>query len=324
MTEAPSLSTCPACARPVAVARETCLYCGAILSVEARLAATEAAEKILRSPRMPILANLRTPPAEVARRYLVLDTEGSVDTALAEAFALSIWEARQWLAGPRYRLIRIAAGNDADASVESARLVDRGLRIITLDGAAVARARQPLRVETVDDASDSLLCGVREDPDGRLDHRVLAHDRVRLIVSGPLRRERVTEAASIKKPARPRLEEGLLVHLHVRGEARPFEIDPRRAAFEGDGSLSSYMRTLGLVRQLSASAPHDESFRALVPALGPASDTEEELEGLRKAAGPRRKEPRKPTLDNSAQFRDFSAWRGVLAERLDVATAGER
>ncbi len=109
------------------------------------------------------------------------------------------------------------------------------------------------------------------------------------------------------------LEEALLVHVHLKGESRPWEIDPRRTAFEGTGLASAHMRTLQLVRRLSATTEHDDGFRNVVPAFAPGADPLSELAGIKPGTGNTKKESNLIVLDNVAQFREYSAWRGSVA-----------
>jgi hypothetical protein len=74
------------------------------------------------------------------------------------------------------------------------------------------------------------------------------------------------------------------------------------------------MSTLDLVRRLSATAPHDETFKKMVPALSPGLDPGGDLAGLKTPTKTPAKEPKRIVLDNLAQFREYSAWRGAIEE----------
>lgn len=318
MTEPSSASQCPACARPIATARETCLYCGAVLPAASRAVAAERAERISRSETLPALsATVQAPDQEPSRLYFILDIHGTSETEIADALTISAWEARQWLAGPRYRLIRVASASEGFAD-------PAGLRVHVLEEERIARARNPILVAAVDDDAPALVCQIRPDPEGPPVRREISVEAIRLIVSAPIRRERPPDSTAPRRPSSVRLEDGLFVHLHIEGETRPLEIDPRRTVFEGAGSPSAYMRTLALLRRLAEAVPHDDTFRFVVPALAPSPDTDRDLDGLRKAATRPTKEPRKPTHDNASQFRAYSAWRGVLAHHLSPPATGAR
>lgn len=321
MTEFPSLSRCPACSRPIATARETCLYCGGALSAEARARAAENAGRILRSSTLPALsAVVQTAQNDESRSYIVVDVAGATEASLSSFFLISPWEARQWAAGPRYRLVRVHSSSSAEAGPP---LAAPGIILHALSGDAVQRARTPVCVQAIDDLGETVALSTRPDPEGPAVRRKIPPGALSLLVSAPIRREKAPEVANTRRPARTRLEDGLLVHLHLEGEPQPLEIDPRRTEFEGEGPPSAFMRSMALVRRLSQTVPHDDTFRLVVPALAPAPDADSDVEGLRKAAGQSAKEPRRPIYDNAAQFRDYSAWRGALARHLRGLPTGE-
>ena len=70
-------ATCPACRRPIAVARPTCLYCGAALPAEAVAAVERAGTTEAPAPSLPAVASrfgLRFDPrpAPTADRLLLV------------------------------------------------------------------------------------------------------------------------------------------------------------------------------------------------------------------------------------------------------------
>jgi hypothetical protein len=134
-------------------------------------------------------------------------------------------------------------------------------------------------------------------------------------VKGPIARE-YQSGASRKAIRSATLEPGYRFHLHRRSEPRPLELDPFGFDFEdqGDAGSSSLLRLTEWTRALAA--PADDGFRRLPPALAPA-DKERVNAALRRG----RAEDRAVVLDNLAQFRAYSAWRGVLARRASAATA---
>jgi hypothetical protein len=294
------------------MARATCVYCGASLSAEALEEAAQAAQRILQTKS---LANLEavakgSPRDPQARRYVVIDTSAAEVEIIAEACGVSGWEARQWQAASRYRLIRVSA-EPADGPLESG-LRARGLRLLTVPEETVARSRNPVPIESIDPLGEPPQCTVREDPEAPPSRRTLSETEVALIVTASIRREKVKEETSRRTPVDTRLEDAWLVHLHLRGEARPWEIDPLKTAYEGAGLASSYMRTLELVRRLEAFAPHDDAFKNVVPALSPGVDPLSSLESFASANKKKSKEPKVVVLDNVAQFREYSAWRGAI------------
>ena len=303
---------CPACARPIAMARANCVYCGAALSAEALEEAARAAQRILQTKS---LANLEavakgSPRDPRSRRYVVIDTSAVEVEMIAEACGVSSWEARQWQTASRYRLIKVSA-EPADGPLESG-LRAKGLRVLIVPDEAVARSRDPIPIESIDPLAEPPQCTVREDPEAPPSRRTLREPDLALIVTASIRRERVKDETSRRTPVDTRLEDAWLVHLHLRGEARPWEIDPLKTAYEGAGPASAYMRTLELVRRLSAFAPHDDAFKNVVPALSPGADPLSSLESFASANKKKTKEPKVVVLDNVAQFREYSAWRGAI------------
>lgn len=304
---------CPACARPIAMARANCVYCGAALSAAALEEAAQAAQRILQTRSLASLEAVATgtPRDPLPRRYVVIDTTASAVEVIAEACGVSGWEARQWQAASRYRLVRVST-EPADGPLESG-LRARGLRVLIVPDEIVARSRNPIPLESIDPFADPAQCTIREDPEAPPQRRALREQDLALIVSASIKRERVKEAASRRAPADTRLEDAWLVHLHLRGEARPWEIDPLRTAYEGAGLASAHIRTLDLVRRLQACAPHDEAFKNVVPALSPGADPLSGLESFASSTNKNKgKEPKVVVLDNVAQFREYSAWRGAI------------
>lgn len=304
---------CPACARPIAMARAHCVYCGATLSAEALDEAARSAQRILQTRSLAGLEAVakgaeREPQA---RRYVVIDTSAATLDIIADACGVSAWEARQWQAASRYRLVRVST-EPADGPLESG-LKAKGLRVFIVPDATVARSRNPIPLESIDPLADPLQGTVREDPESPPSRRALRPEDLSLIVSAAIKREKVKDAAPRRSPADTRLDDTWLVHLHLKGEARPFEIDPQRTAYEGVGLASAYMRTLELVRRLQAFAPHDDAFKNVVPALSPGADPLNGLESFSSGTDKKKgKEPKVVVLDNVAQFREYSAWRGAI------------
>ncbi|HRB12001.1 MAG TPA: hypothetical protein PKU70_03240 [Vicinamibacteria bacterium] len=304
---------CPACARPIAMARANCVYCGAALSEAVQEEAARAAQKILQTRSLASLEAVAAGSGRdlQPRRYVVIDTSAAAVETIADACGVSAWEARQWQAASRYRLVRVS-NEPADGPLESA-LKTKGLRVFIVPDETVARSRNPIPLESIDPLADPVQCTVREDPEAPPSRRALREQDLSLIVSASIKRQRVKDEAPRRTTADTRLEDAWLVHLHIRGEARPFEIDPQRTAYEGVGLASAYMRTLELVRRLQSFAPHDDAFKNVVPALSPGAEPRSGLETFASAASRKKsKEPKVVVLDNVAQFREYSAWRGAI------------
>lgn len=304
---------CPSCARPVALAREKCLYCGGALPHNLLEEAALAARRVLQSGSLSNLEAAATGNQrdQGRRRYLVVDMSEVAVERIATSCGVSLWEARQWQAASRYRLVKVST-EPADGPTES-RLKEAGLTVLVLSEETIARGRLPVRLESIDTSSTPAECTLREDPEAPLKRRAVPEADLALVVSASIRREKARDLASLKKPPDKNLEDAFLVHLHLRGQGRPWEIDPRRTVFEGPGLASAYMRTLDLVRRLSRIAPHDDGFKYVVPALGPGLEDLGDLPGLKPAPRTDTKRPKLVVLDNVAQFRDYSAWRGALA-----------
>lgn len=296
------------------MARGTCVYCGAPLPEDVREAAASAAQRVLQSTT---LAGLESAAMghdhERQKRYLVIETTAQPAEVLAEACTMSVWDARQWQAASRYRLLRVML--EPQVGEPLAALRAKGLKPLVVHGDVVARARSPISIESIDVSASPLQCTLREEAEGAVSRKELSEPEIALIISAPIKRERQKEQRS--RPRQDtRLEEAWLVHVHLRHETRPWEIDPRRTAYEGTGLASAHMRTLELVRRLSTVAPLDEAFKNIVPALSPGADPSNELAGLQSTrAKPRDKDQKTVVLDNVTQFREYSAWRGAL-ERM--------
>jgi hypothetical protein len=292
-------SACPACARPVAMARASCVYCGAALSAEQVTAAAAAAQA---------LASEGAPPPAAAREIVVLDVRSVAAEVLTAALGVPDFEAGQRVRRGGYQLHRIA--DPASARQEAARLAAAGL---------------PVRVVPEDEARAAALPLLALG--GRLDEQTLelrtadgprrvANGDVLLVVRGPI--SRTLEPP--EKFRRVRLagpDEGQRIHLHLHAEPRPLEIDPED--FEVGTAplpLSSSMTLLDWLREVAGTAPVDEGFRFLAPALGPAVPPPAgTATGAAQALSSSRSAPRPALFDNLAQFRFYSGWRAAV-ERL--------
>ncbi len=303
------------------MARENCVYCGAPLSAKVLEAAALAAERVLQSKSLDHLEAAARGPTrdQTTRRYLIIDTAGTTPETLARACSISVWEARQWRAASRYRLLKVSA-ELPDGAQESG-FKEIGLTFLALPEHTVAPARNPIVLESVDLSAAPLQCTLRHHAEAPATRRELIEPDVALIVSASIKRERVKDASSLRARADSRLQDAFLVHLHLKKEARPWEIDPRRTGYEGASLASAHMSTLDLVRRLSVRAPHDEAFKTIVPALSLGADPPSDLTGLKKTAKGAGKEPKVIVLDNVAQFREYSAWRGAVGkQRLNLGS----
>jgi hypothetical protein len=302
------MDSCPACHRPLAVARATCVYCGALLGPAA---ATPGAPDAATRP-----ADAGAPPAVVGdgapRALVVLEVEGASARALADALALPSYEVALLVRRGGFHLHRVLAAGAAEE--EAKRLATFGARVFVVPEAE-ARVR-PLRALGGERTDGVLTLRTEEEP------VTLRRGGLLLVVQGPITRE-YQPSARRRRVDTAQLDEGYRVHLHPRrpaGPARPVEVDA--ATFEfGPWLKGSGRIELDLwVEEILGGAPCDGGFRRLPPALGPA---EPEPKGAVAAAGTlglaaRRRGRREAplVLDNVAQFRFYSGWRAAVQRRL--------
>ena len=288
---------CPGCGRPVAVARPSCLYCGAALSA----ATVAAAEK----SREAVLAGDPAPREE--RALVVVRLDGAGEGALAAALGLSAYEASQWARRGGYHLHRAAP--PAEAAADRERLAAHGVDAFVLDEAPVRAAAEPETALGGTFDGEALQLRTEAGP-----LRLSAPDLL-LVVKGPIAREHAPRADRLKFLRTASLDAGFRFHLHRPAGDRPVEIDP--AGFElgaARAADSSLLEIAGWMARLGQGVPVDDGFRRLPPALAPATPAAAALgradEALRQSAG-----REAGILDNLAQFRLYSAWRGAV-ERL--------
>ena len=300
------MESCPVCRRPLAMARTTCLYCGAPL--EAGPAAAEA------STTGPPPEEAGAPPAlpadAVGRSLVVVEVEGASPGTLADALALPAYEVALLARRGGFHLHRVMG---ADAAEEEAKhLATLGARAFVVPEVE-ARVR-PLRALGGERSEGVLTLRTEEEV------VTLRRGELLLVVQGPIARE-YQPAARRRRVDTARLDEGYRVHLHPRdAAARPVEIDA--ATFEFGPALKGSARIeLDLwVEEILGGAPLDGGFRRLPPALGPA---EPEPRGAVAAAGTlglasrgQGKQEGPVVLDNVAQFRFYSGWRAAVQRRL--------
>jgi hypothetical protein len=300
------MESCPVCHRPLAVARATCVYCGAPLEPGPGPAGPSEA-----APPPADVGALPAPAAEpVARSLVVIEAEGASPGTLANALALPAYEAALLVRRGGFHLHRVLEA--AAAAKEARRLATFGARVFVVPEAE-ARVR-PRRALGGERAEGVLTLRTEEEVVG------LRRGDLLLVVQGPITREYQPEARR-RRVDTARLDEGYRVHLHPQGAAgRPAEIDA--ATFEFGPALKGSARIeLDLwVEEILGGAPCDDGFRRLPPALGPS---EPEPRGAVAAAGTlglaaRRDGRREGTvvLDNVAQFRFYSGWRAAIQRRL--------
>jgi hypothetical protein len=294
-------ASCPACGRPVALARPQCLYCGAVLPAAVM---EQAARQAAASATAAATAD-SFPPGP-PRAILVLDLEGALPSALAAGLALSSFEAAQRVKRGGWQLHRIVPAEEADREAE--RLARAGLRVLALPEADV-RAARPVAAAGGSWTGEVLTLRTEAGPVA-----VRAGDLV-LVVRGPIAREYLTPAKA-RRFRTATLDHGYRFHLHRREDPRPLELDP--AAFDfGLASLteSSLLLLSSWVEKAAAAVPVDVAFRREAPALAPAAPETAGIGAALQRPAEARKEDTVQVLDNLEQFRFYSAWRGCAARR---------
>jgi hypothetical protein len=141
-------------------------------------------------------------------------------------------------------------------------------------------------------------------------------DDLLAVVEGPIARERQA-GGEVRRVRSARPEPGFRIHLHRRSELPPVELDPEAFSFGPGVQGSALLRLNEWVGLLARGRPRDEGFRHLPPALGAAETSSEDAGTAVRALGSGGARPRKEALllDNVAQFRFYSAWRGTLERR---------
>jgi hypothetical protein len=240
----------------------------------------------------------------------VADLAGVLAPALAEAIGVQAFTAEQHVL--RGGMMLVLAGAPDEARDGAARLERQGIRSVLVPEEEVRQASRP--VVAYKGALEAARARLRG-PEGTLE--VGAAD-VLLVVRGPIARERQPGTEGIRKAEGSPLEGGLRIHLHRSSDIRPVEIDP----FDLDlgrppVSGSVLVDVNAWLSSLGAGIPTDTAFRFEGPALapeGPAEGGFGSLTGALKGRG--KKGPKDAViLDNTAQFRFYSAWRGIAERR---------
>jgi hypothetical protein len=280
----------------VAVARRQWLYCGADHS-----GLVPPAARGDRDAPIPARPARDAPPTD--RVLLIVAADGVEVARLADALGLSPYEAGQWARRGGYRLHRMAA--PAEAEAERARLAALGVAVYACREADVRSDAEPDPV--IGGGFDGLSLRLRTPAGGR----AVGPADLLLVVRGPIAREHpVQETLRFARVAT--LEPGFRFHLHLQGGGRPLELDP--AAFEFGAERAnegSFLEISGWIAAVAAGVPVDDAFRRVTPALAPVLPVEgaaaTAADALRTTAL-----PAPAILDNLAQFRFYSAWRGAV------------
>ena len=294
----------------MAMARATCVYCGAPLPVEAGEAARRAAA-----------AASAPPSGETAVRLLViLDLGAATEEAVASALGLSLFEAGQRRKRGGLQLHRIVEEGRAEG--EAAALRTAGLEVVLVPE---DEARTP-PLHALGGAVDAGGLRLR----AREGDLLVRSEDLRLVVRGPIARE-YQPSLRIRSVRSATLDGGYRIHLHRHADPRPVELDPGNFEFGFTVSGSSLLELQGWIGAVALGVPVDDEFRRLPPELSPAATPTFGV--MAAAAGLSRPDRGKPdyrprpivggfgadepptVLDNLAQFRFYSGWRAAVERR---------
>lgn len=297
------MAECPACRRPVAMVRATCVYCGAALPAAAVEEAAKSAEATM-SPPAP------AGPSEAPRVVLVVDLDSGTEEAVAAALSISRFEAGQRRKRGGLQLFRI--GEEGEAQEAASALRAHGLSVVAVPEREVRTP--PLLATAGAQQADALHLKLKDGP------LVLRAQDLMLLVRGPIARE-YQSSLQIRRFQSASLEGGYLIHLHRRGDLRPVELDAGNFEFGFTLTGSSLLELLGWLEAVAPGVPVDDSFRRITPVLGPAAPP---TAGVMAATAGLHRAPRgsgfakdeaPALLDNVAQFRFYSGWRAAVERR---------
>ena len=290
----------------MAVARASCLYCGAELPGDLL-------------PAAPSEASFGTPPgsagpvadgASFPRVLIVLDLASAPTQRLGEALDRSAYEADLLARRGGFHLHRILGQELAEDEAE--RLRAAGLKVELLPESEVQA--QPLRALGGERGEGLLELRTEE---GSL---TLRRREILLVVRGsiarqyqPTYRKRRVDIAS--------LEDGFRVHFHRRSNPRPVEIDAANFEFGFAVTGSTRLELDAWVEGLGEDVPRDDGFRQLPPAFGIA--VPEKTGALAAVASLSRTSRGREAhgtgesvvLDNAQQFIFYSALRAAVERR---------
>ena len=302
---------CPSCARPVAVVRGDCLYCGAPLPEKTVARAAETRSRALDQAVAVGSAIEPEKTAAPARSALILDLRQVEPAVLARALAVPLYEARQHGRAGNWKLLRL--GPPDAVSGEAERLRGEGLATLVVPEADILAGRD-------------VLAATGGAPDGPRLQLVTAEGELcvqaadlLLVLSGPITRVFQNTGGPLKYAPLAVPEDGHRIHLHRRDDPRPVELDPWNFDFgaASPARSSSLLTLTSWVGTLARNVPHDDAFRhaapALAPEVPPAAGVHALPESLRAAREAHRDGERRQVLDNLGQFRFYSAWRGAVA-----------
>lgn len=291
------MPSCSACGRNVALARAECFYCGAPLDSAPQAGAAEPAAA--------------AGPAPTTRVLVLLDIDGAEPGALAEALAVSRYEAELLARRGGLHLVRAVDPDEADAEAERLR----------------ARGAAPWLVPEAEVRTPPLVCFGGERQGAALVLRTahapvtLTRGDALLVVRGRVAREYQT-AVEVRRIAIARLEEGYRVQVHRRREPVALEIDTLNFELRDALRASVRLEIDAWLEEVTGDAPRDDAFSRLGPVLGP--EAPERRGGALAAAGSLAEASRgggsekgRVVLDNVAQFRFYSGCLAAVRRRRE-------
>ena len=233
---------------------------------------------------------------------------GTADAArLAQALGLSRYEAEQRRRRGGVQLDRVSAPDDAERRAVSLR--EAGLLAHAIPESETRAARAPRVARGGRRESEALQLRLAS---GTL--TVLAKEP-RLVVRGPIAREYQVRDSARHQVRTATVEPGYRFHLHLL-DGVPVEIDPW--SFEMLGGSPPGSTLLAISEWIGALFGHaiDDGFRWLSPALAPETASDGAV-GAAALVRPKTKGGKNEAvvLDNLAQFRLYSGWRGAFEAR---------
>jgi hypothetical protein len=250
------------------------------------------------------------------RVLVVLDLAEAEPGAVARALALPRFEAGQRVRRGGYQLHRIGGRDDAEA--EATRLRSSGLDAWLVPEADVQAAQAVV-------ARGGRRSGHTLALRSALGELTVSGTDLLLGVRGPIAREYqrapgssrglLQEIRSMKQLRLATLEQGYRFHLHRRDDPRPIELNPDGFDFDAAAEGSTLLALTRWVEDLCQGIPLDDAFRREPPVLAPSAESGGLPAAMGRRDGKARQEGGSTVLDNVAQFRFYSAWRGAL-ERL--------
>ena len=285
------MPSCPACGRSVAVARAACLYCGTALAPD---------------PGAPSEPSRPTGAAdEPSRLLLLLDLAATPLDVLAEALALSRYEAALHARRGGLHLVRAAGAGEAEA--EAARLRSGGAAPFVVPEAEVRAA--PVPCLAGERRGDVLVLRA-----GSASVTFPGPDAL-IVVRGTIAREYQSRDAT-RRIATARPAEGRRLHLHRRHDPRPLEIDALNFEVGFAASGSAQLEIDAWIEAVAGGVPRDDGFARLPPALAPAlPEPGGALAAFGSLAAARGEAEGRLVLDNLAQFRFYSGCLAAVTRR---------